>query len=162
MKVRIIYDSAYGNTEKVAQAIGESLASQAEVSVLRVSDAKPDEFQNIDFLLVGSPTQSFRPLPSIKKFLDSIPKQALQGIRVAAYDTRADLVEVNSRILSVMVSIFGYAAKPIADGLVKKGGKLMAAPEGFFVQGKEGPLKDGELERAAAWAQKVMSSAALS
>jgi len=55
-----------------------------------------------------------------------------------------------------MVGWFGYAAKPIADILVKKGGELFAPPEGFFVKGREGPLKDGELQRAAIWARALI------
>jgi hypothetical protein len=51
----------------------------------------------------------------------------------------------------------GYAASTIAKTLEKKGGKLAVPAEGFFVTGEQGPLKDGELERAAAWARKVQS-----
>jgi hypothetical protein len=51
-----------------------------------------------------------------------------------------------------MMKTFGYASKPIADSLVKKGATLAAQPEGFYVADSEGPLKDGELERASNWA----------
>ena len=47
----------------------------------------------------------------------------------------------------VFVKIFGYAAKPIADRLTKKGGNLAVPAEGFYVGGTEGPLLEGELER---------------
>jgi hypothetical protein len=83
----------------------------------------------------------------------------LKGVQVAAFDTRMIIEEVNNKILTVMVSIFGYAAKPIADGLVKKGGTPSAPPEGFFVKGSEGPLKDGELERAAEWGKRILEAA---
>ena len=49
------------------------------------------------------------------------------------------------------MKLFGYAAKPIADRLKKKGGELTIPPEGVYVKGTEGPLKEGELERAADW-----------
>jgi hypothetical protein len=49
----------------------------------------------------------------------------------------------------------GYAAPRIARALEKKGGNLAAPPEGFFVEDKEGPLKAGELERAAGWAKEL-------
>jgi hypothetical protein len=45
----------------------------------------------------------------------------------------------------------GFAAKPISKMLTEKGGNLILPPEGFFVAGDQGPLKDGELERAADW-----------
>jgi len=38
---------------------------------------------------------------------------------------------------------------------VKKGGRLVAEPEGFIVENKEGPLKQGELERANKWAKQL-------
>jgi hypothetical protein len=57
------------------------------------------------------------------------------------------------------VSIFGYAAEPIADRLQKKGGTLVTPPEGFYVGDTEGPLLDGELERATAWAQDIAAQA---
>jgi flavodoxin I len=48
-----------------------------------------------------------------------------------------------------------YAAKHIADRLKKKGSQLIVPPEGFFVEGMEGPLVQGELERAADWAKHI-------
>jgi hypothetical protein len=32
------------------------------------------------------------------------------------------------------------------------------SPEGFIVKGKEGPLKDGEEERAAEWAKVIFTA----
>jgi len=57
--------------------------------------------------------------------------------------------------LPVFVRLFGYAAKSIAGTLKKKAGELVVPPEGFFVGGTEGPLKEGELERAADWAKQI-------
>jgi hypothetical protein len=66
---------------------------------------------------------------------------------VAAFDTR---------IQAKWVKLFGYAAGRIAGRLKEKGGLLVSSPEAFFVKGKEGPLKEGELERAADWAKEVV------
>ncbi len=151
MKALIIYDSVFGNTEKVAQAIGTAVGAQ----VLRVGDIKPEHLTGLDVLIVGSPTQAFAPLKPVKAFLKALPAGALKGIRVAAFDTRADVQEVNSRILTLFVKLFGYAAEPIAKALVKRGGIQALPPAGFIVTGKEGPLKEGELDRATAWAQQI-------
>jgi flavodoxin I len=150
-KTLIVYDSMFGNTEKIAQAIGGALGTQ----VIYVDDIKPEHLVGLDVLIVGSPTQAFQPLKPIKAFLKDIPAGALKGVKVAAFDTRADVQEVGSRILTLFVKLFGYAAEPIAAQLIKKGGMQAIAPAGFFVTDKEGPLKEGELERAAAWAQQV-------
>jgi flavodoxin len=150
-KALIVYDSMFGNTEKVAQAIGGALGTQ----VIRVGDFKPEHLAGLDLLIVGSPTQAFQPLKPVKAFLKDIPAGALKGTKVAAFDTRVDVQEVGSRILTMFVKLLGYAAEPIAAQLIKKGGMQAIAPAGFFVTDKEGPLKEGELERAAAWAQQV-------
>jgi flavodoxin I len=156
MKAMVVYDSAFGNTEKVAQAIGQALSSPEEVAVVRAANVIPEQLAGVSLLVVGSPTQKFRPLAAITDFLKAIPGGALKGVRVAAFDTRITQSRVDEiRILSFFVKIFGYAAKPIADRLVKKGGELVAPPEGFYVTDTEGPLLDGELERAAAWARQV-------
>jgi hypothetical protein len=88
-------------------------------------------------------------------FLNSIPDGALKGVRVAAFDTRIDMNDPVPGFLKFMVKIFGYAAQPIANKLVKKGGMLASPPEGFLVAGTEGPMKDGELKRAAEWGRKL-------
>jgi flavodoxin I len=154
MKTLVVYDSYFGNTEKIARAIGDALQADS-VHVVRVSELEPGQLHGVHKLIVGSPTRAFRPSDAIKAFLKNLSKQELRDVRVAAFDTRVDIAKVNSAVLSFFVNIFGYAAQPIAKSLQKKGGKLAAAPEGFFVKDKEGPLEDGELERAANWAKSL-------
>ncbi len=156
MKALIVYDSVFGNTEQIAKAIGDSLADLTSTEVVKVSEAKLEQLQGTGLLIVGSPTRAFKPTKAIVDFLIQIPSNGLKGINVAAFDTRVNTEDVNSRILNGFVRIFGYAAKPIADKMQKKGGNLVLPPEGFFVKDNEGPLKDGELERAAKWAKQVM------
>jgi len=143
MKALIIYDSMYGNTEKIAQAIGGAIAG--DVKVVRVGEVNPSELEAVDLLIVGSPTQGGRPTQAIQDFLDR-SSSAIKGINVAAFDTR---------LSARWPRIFGYAAGRIAGNLKGKGGTLVASPEGFFVKGTKGPLKEGELERAASWAKGI-------
>ncbi len=147
MKVLIVYDSMYGNTGKIARAIGGAFTG--DVKVLRVSEVNPSELKSIDFLIVGSPTQGGRPTPAIQDFLNKIPGPSLKGINVAAFDTR-----MSTR----WVRIFGYAAVRIADSLKRKGGTLIGSPEGFFIEGTKGPLREEELERAAGWARGILQN----
>ena len=136
-------------------AIGEALGEDAQV--MSVKNASYDQLKGLDCLVIGSPTRGFRPTKETTDWLNKIPTGALNGIKVAAFDTRMDVKKVNNRVLTFMESIFGYAAKPIADRLQKKGGSLVADPEGYFVEDSEGPLRDGELERAAEWAKKLIA-----
>jgi flavodoxin len=159
MKILIVYDSQYGNTEKIARAIFEALSSVAEGECLRVGEVKPEHLAGTHLLVAGSPTQRFRPTEATNSFLKGIPKNGLKGVKVAAFDTRITEQEIRetAKVLDFMVKFFGYAAKPIADKLVEKGGRLIFPPEGFYVSGTEGPLKDGELERAAEWGKKLLA-----
>ncbi len=158
MQALVIYDSVYGNTEKIAQAMGSALGAYCNIDVLRAGKVKLSGLKNLDLLIVGSPTQKFRATAAIKTLIADIGKEDLVGVRVAAFDTRFAMEDMPSRILPPFVRIFGYAARPIGDGLVKKGGRLIAAPEGFFVKQTEGPLRDGELGRAERWAGQFMET----
>jgi flavodoxin len=155
MKTLVVFDSVFGNTEKIARAVAAAAGAQA----VKADAAGAEMLTGVTLLVAGSPTRGFRPTPAMQNFLKRLPADGLKGVKVAAFDTRMIIEEVNNKILTVMVSIFGYAAKPIADGLVKKGGIPSAPPEGFFVKGSEGPLKDGELERAAEWGKRILAAA---
>lgn len=159
MKALVVYDSMYGNTGQIAEAIGKALGSEENVEVVRAAEAKPEQLAGVTLLIVGSPTQKFRPTGATSQFLKGIPQNGLEGVKVAAFDTRFTESEIEKiRILAFFVSIFGYAAKPIADRLQKKGGELAVPPEGFYVGDTEGPLLEGELERAADWAREIAKS----
>jgi flavodoxin I len=158
MRTLIIYDSQYGNTEKIARTIGTTLQQQGEVEVIRVADVNPKMFIGIDLLVVGSPTQQFRATEGMREFLKSLPKDAVKGIRVAAFDTRLTQAFIDKHPpLSFFERIFGYAAERIAKELKEKGGEQVIPGEGFFVDDTEGPLVVGEVERAENWAQKLFA-----
>jgi flavodoxin len=148
MKVLLVYDSVQGNTEKIARAMAAALAP-AEVKIVRPGEVTPPDMQSIDLLVAGSPTLGGRPTQPMQKFLAGIPAGALKDIGVAAFDTRMP---------AAWVKIFGFASGKMAKVLGSKGGRLAAPPEGFFVLGSKGPLKEGELERAAAWIKGIQAT----
>ncbi len=135
MKALVVYDTKYGNTEKVAAAIAEVLTSDA----LHVDDISTVDLFDYGLLIIGSPTHGGFPSEGIHAMLKELPD--LQSINVAAFDTRT------------RTTVFGYAAPKIGRGLNRKGASLVAPPEGFLVVGMEGPLMEGELERARDWAK---------
>ena len=156
MKALVVYDSVFGNTEKIAQAVGQGLGSLEKVTVVRVGDVKPEQLEGLVALIVGSPTRQFSPTGATTGFLKGISKNGLNGVKVAAFDTRFTVSAIEKvRILAFFVRIFGYAAEPIANRLQKKGGELAVPPEGFYVGDAEGPLLEGELERAAEWGRQI-------
>ncbi|MGD8997520.1 MAG: nitric oxide synthase [Anaerolineae bacterium] len=158
MKAMVVYDSVFGNTEQIAQAMGRALGAAEGSEARRVGEVDPEQLTGLDVLIVGSPTRAFRATPATRQLLKRIPVGGLKGVKVAAFDTRFSVEEVDSAILTFMVKLFGYAAEPIARSLERKGGDLALAPEGFIVEGTEGPLREGELERAANWARQVAAA----
>jgi flavodoxin len=58
MAALVIYDSMYGNTEKIAKAIGGAIAG--DVKIILAGEASPSQLESVDLLIVGSPTQGFR------------------------------------------------------------------------------------------------------
>jgi flavodoxin I len=152
MSTLIIYDSLYGNTEKIANAIGDSISGGSKV--LRVEKAGSLEFGKFDLLIVGSPTQAGSPTKTMQDFLSGIPDKDIKNIDVTAFDTRMS-GKGHNLFVGIVVNFFGYAAEKILNSLRKKGCRIRAAPQGFIVESKEGPLKDGELARAAEWAKSL-------
>jgi flavodoxin len=157
MKVWVIYDSVYGNTEKIAQAIADAFKPQENPELVRASSVKPDQLRGSDLVIVGTPTQGFRPLESIRALLEHLPSEALKGTNVAAFDTRIAGKEAGAGA-RLVARVGGYAAGRMADTLKKKGGYLIVPPEGFAVNGSEGPLATGELQRAGQWAKKIVEA----
>jgi len=145
MKTLIVYDSVHGNTEKIARAIGDAIAGEVEVH--HAGEVNISELDAFDLIIVGSPTHGGRPTPAVRDFLKKAPAPALKGTSVAAFDTR---------LPTKWVRIFGYAAGRIGDSLKRKGGNLAASPEPFFVEGTEGPLEEGEIDRATGWAKEII------
>lgn len=143
MKTLVIYDSVHGNTEAIARAVGGAVAG--EIRVLQVGQVSSEDVGAVDLLILGSPTLGGRPTETMQRFLKSVP-QPTAGGRAASFDTRFS---------ARWVRIFGFAADRMASALKKRGWTIAAAPQGFTVDGREGPLRQGEAERAAEWAGRI-------
>ena len=144
MKALIVYDSVYGNTEKIARAITLGLSEKGDARLARAGKENTD-IQGIDILVVGSPTQGGRPTPPVQEFLKAIPSNGLQNVKVASFDTR-----MRKGGSGAFAKLFGYATGRIESELKKRGGTVIAS-EGFGVTGREGPLEEGETDRARKW-----------
>ena len=142
MKTLVVYDSLYGNTAQVAEAIGAAIAGECQI--LSIDRASASELSSFDLAIVGAPTQGGRATEAMQAFLARVP--ALEGVRVAVFDTR---------LRAKWVKVFGNAAGKIAERMESLGATIVTEPEGFIVEGKKGPLAGGELERAGAWAKDL-------
>ncbi len=159
MKALVVYDSYFGNTEKIANALAGALGPKEDVTLVKADKLKPEQLKDVQLLVVGSPTRGARPSENIQKFIKSIPPNGLAGVKFTAFDTRGAIEHVNSRFLRWFMRTFGFAEKRIVKGLTKKGGTLIVPPQGFIVLDTKGPLKEGEVERASSWAKEIASKA---
>ncbi len=170
MKAVVVYESMFGSTREVAEAIAAGLSSGgASVDVVNVNNAGPDAVAGADLLVVGGPTHVHglsRPesraeavewtKDSSGKKLRLEPEAPGTGIRewlptlkqtdgrFAAFDTRADF----PRLLS------GAASSAIDKALRKAGLVHVVAPASFMVTA-EGHVGHGEVDRARSWGEEI-------
>lgn len=157
MKAVVLYESLYGNTESVAGAIADGLAPIGEVALARFGELPHGAAEEADLVVLGGPTHGWgMTKPASRKrsstegyavgareWLD-VPRQAGEKM-AAAFDTRFG----KPRWLT------GSAALRIARRLRRSGFRLVLPPESFFVLHTEGPLRDGEEDRARAWGAEL-------
>lgn len=162
MKIVVVFESMFGNTQVIAEGIAEGLGSAGEVTVGNVDEIAAESVGDADLIVLGGPTHvhgmarmSTRfpkqdnakyapPLPGhevLRNWIDRMPKGSAE---VAAFDTRFDKA----------AWLTGSAAKKIARKVASKGYHVVAI-ESFFVVGGDGPLADGERARAVAWARDL-------
>jgi len=141
VKSLILYDSTFGNTKIIAETVSKELGEDS--SVVFVSDFKEGMLKGVGLLIVGSPIIGWKPSEKMGTFLLNLTKDRLKGIKAASFDTRVKLF------------IHGDATKKISNALKEKGGEIITSPRYFYVKGKEGPLLDGEIEKAKEWAKEI-------
>lgn len=155
MKILVVYDSFFGNTETIAKLVASSIGTEDEVKAIRVVDLRPEHLEDLELLVVGSPTRSWRPSASVMIFVQDLKKSQLANMHVTAFDTRIDLDTIKSKFTRSLVGRGGYAAKKILRKMVRKGGHQIEAPAGFLVDGTEGPLHEGEKQHAMKWGERI-------
>jgi flavodoxin len=143
VKTLVVHFSKFGNTRRVAEAIAAELQSTGSVRTLSADQLAAAHMQNIELLVMGAPTHNMNLPQAVRPVLEKPPRGILRGVPVAAFDT--------SYRMSAILAHF-TAAKKLNQKLCKLGGKRIIPPETFHVVGREGPLYDGEIERARRWA----------
>lgn len=159
MRGLVVYESMFGNTERIAGAIRDGLSRHLEVELRSVTER--DHGAGMDLLVVGGPTHAFSmsrqstredavkqgagtdPSFGVREWLEGLP--ASEHTRLATFDTRVDMVRRAP----------GSAAKAAAKAATKRGYRLLTRPESFYVEGVPGPLLDGEIQRAEVWGAQL-------
>ena len=147
MKSLVVYISHKGNTQRVAEAIGDELRARGSAEVLPAAEAPAVMEADVDLLVIGGPTEGHGMTPDMRSYLDRLDAASVRARPVAAFDTRVNW----PRLLS------GSAASGIAKRLEAAGARLVA-PEGSFIVDTQPDLLPGELDRARAWAESLAAS----
>jgi hypothetical protein len=172
MRVVVVYESMYGNTRVIAEAIAGAF-NPAEVAVLPVAHADPDALKGAGLLVVGAPTHAFgmsraktrqaaadaarkpgsglalEPAAlgrGVREWLDSL---SLVGGTAAAFDTRIRVPFPS-----------GHASRGIGKLLRHRGYELLTRPQSFFVT-KDNVLRPGEADRARRWGEQLAARVSL-
>jgi flavodoxin len=146
MNVLVVYASQFGNTERLARAIGSALEPRHTVRVVATKDARSLTGDGVDLLLVGAPTQMFGRRLIVRSFLDGLKSHGFRGRAATAFDTR----------MGTPTQKNAAASETIAARLQAAGCQLVVPPESFLVAGFTGPLVEGEEQRAKTWALDVV------
>jgi flavodoxin len=143
-RAAVIYDSRYGNTEKIARSleIGLRLAG-FETVCTNAKETSSESLKEYDLIAVGAPTEKITASESIKEFLDRLKTDApdLNGKAGFAFDTK------------LPYPLTGSAAKYIEKQLNKLGLSIIVSRESalvFYPKGgkdKDVRLKEGEEKR---------------
>jgi hypothetical protein len=172
MQALVVYESMYGNTRAVAEAIGRGLAASCEVTVQQSADVDAATLAGVDLLVIGGPTHTWsmsRPAtrnaaaeaaadpasglvvepgaagPGIREWLQSLqPPTGQHAMRATAFDTR----------MHVPLGLNGGASRGIAKRLRRIGFASATAPQGFYVT-KTNQLIADEIARAESWGREL-------
>ena len=162
MKAVVVYESMFGNTERVAKAIAAGMADGVEAVAVEVSTLP--NVEDAQLVVVGGPTHAFSmSRETTRSDARSRGRGAVvsqTGIRewiASAVLPRAGLVATfDTRIRRPRLP--GSAAKAAMKHLRRAGATPLTAPTSFWVDGTTGPLLDGELDRARAWGQELATA----
>jgi len=164
MIAMVVYETLFGNTRRIAEAVADGMRPQCDVTVEPVAACAPESLAAADLLVVGGPTHTHgmsRPgtrklagvapeiasAPGAREFLTTLAPG--NGKYAAAFDTR----------LNGLRPFTGAASRPIERRLRSAGYTLLHPSASFVVTSAKGPLLDGEIERATAWGEHLARQA---
>jgi hypothetical protein len=163
VRALVVYESMFGNTEKVAAAIRDGLERAIDTELVRVDRCPAQLAADVRLLVVGGPTHAFSmsrastradassqgdvvmpPQTGIREWIDAVDAGTARAV-VATFDTRITKVR----------RLPGSAAKAAAKALRRRGFKAITEPASFYVDESVGPVSEAELTRAREWGELV-------
>jgi hypothetical protein len=163
MRAVVVFESMFGNTKTIAEAVADGLSGYLPVDLVEVGSAPQVFAEDVALLVVGGPTHAFgmsRPetrrnalveagrdmeaaRTGLREWLAGL-RFTLTGTAVATFDTRIHRPHLP-----------GSAAHAAERRLRQRGFRVVTRAQSFYVKGTDGPLLDGEALRAHRWAEQV-------
>ena len=147
-KAIAIYESKWGNTQKVAEAIVEGMnqIEGIETQIAEVKDVEPTQVKQFDTILIGSANHAGRSTRNIKKFIDKFQELDLTNKRIVVFDTtfQRDLGKTVKNM-----------EKQIADKAPNA--KIVSPGLSICVNGFKGPVSSKELGKSKEFGAKIAS-----
>lgn len=163
MKAVVVYESLWGNTKAVAEAVADGIAPGTPC--LNTDEASPETIADADLIVAGAPVlafslggpkirasiardEAYAPTPpdlshpSLRSWLERLPRGTA---RSAAFETR------------IWWSPRG-ATGDIEERFARAGYRPIAKAGKFVVTDKYGPLREGETERAREWGRDLAAT----
>lgn len=183
MKIAIVYESMFGNTRGVAEAISDGILQahpDANVECVPVGDVASELIKSTDLLVVGGPTHIRGMTSGFSRKMGISGEARLQEEGEPAHELEEDaegpgvrewfdeLPKANTGAQAAAFdthlpsALAGGAAHGIARRLRKHGYRLVSEPEGFIVDDAYGPPRPGEIERAKQWGAQLVAARARS
>ena len=179
MNIVVVYESMFGNTHQIAEAIANGVqeaASHAQVTLLPVADADPQTVQAADLLIVGGPTHMRGMSSGMSRKMGISAEEKLEEAERHELEPEAEGPGVRDWFdklpkatkPSKAAAFDTRAAQRLAGGAahgisrrLRRHGYDVVADEGFIIEDMQGPLKSGETDRAKAWAADLVRSASV-
>ena len=167
MRALVVFESMFGNTKAIAQAIADGLGAHGEVELVEVGSAPAQPGRDVDLVVLGGPTHAFSMSRTstrrdaarrstalvsrgigVREWVEALgPASQAPGPGFACFDTKIRKPRLP-----------GSAARAAQRRLRRDGYRIASPAVNFWVSGTIGPLNPGELNRARRWGDALGSS----
>jgi len=152
MKGLVVYDSVYGNTKMVADAIAEQIRAEGHEAVVQsAKDGMPKKL-DADFAFVGSPTRMARMTGPAKKFVKKLSKSSWGSKPVCLFDT------IMPGVLEQKGRWSGTAAEKLHELAREKGLNAHSPVLHTTVTALKGPLEKDAADKAKAYVKDFLTT----
>jgi menaquinone-dependent protoporphyrinogen IX oxidase len=152
MKALILYRSHYGNTKQVAEAIAKQFGARGVDAVVTDLRRKLRDLEGFDAMLIGAPTRMARVTHRALSVLKRLAKKGWGRKPLAVFDTYGPEPATPEQMKKTRKWIIPGAAGLMQQRAQELALNVYGQTLRCEVQGMKGPLKDGQLDKAAAFA----------